>query len=95
MISDNYLSLFGCLEFQKRREYHLYHQDFFEGFEHQFLIRIGESPNFKYFIDMLIGFVNKIFQQYSVAHANLDSGKNTLLLKNLKFLLNNCETLSQ
>ena len=32
---------------------------------------------------------------YSVAHTNLDSSKNMLLLKNPQFLRNHCETLSQ
>ena len=37
----------------------------------------------------------KIHTIYSVAHANLDSSKNMLLLKNPQFLPNHYETLSQ
>ena len=36
-----------------------------------------------------------ILFSYSVATANLDLSKNMLLLKNLQFVPNHCETLSQ
>ena len=40
-------------------------------------------------------YIKIIVMAYSVAHANLDSSKNMLLLKNPQFLPNHCETLSQ
>ena len=47
------------------------------------------------YIDPIKLTINSFQNLYSVAHANLDSSKNMLLLKNLQFLLNHYETLSQ